>query len=291
MDGNRGREFAVDVSEYPFASRWHETHEGLIHYVDEGQGEVLLFVHGTPTWSFLYRNQIKSLSKRYRCIALDHLGFGLSDKPTDAGYKPQDHARRLEEFIDRLELKSFTLLVHDFGGPIGLAYAINHPDNVKRIVLFNTWLWANDHDVDKAKVCKVLRGPIGAMLYQGLNFSPRFLLKMGFADKRTLTKSLHAHFLRPFSSYRSRRSLLVLGRELLSGWYATLWERRARIENIPTQVIWGVRDVLFKEADLRRWETLVPQRRIARLHQVGHFPQEEAPEEVIAILEGFFAET
>lgn len=291
MDINTNRKFPVDVNEYPFESRWYETPEGKLHYVDEGQGEVMLFVHGTPTWSFLYRNQIKFFSKKYRCVALDHLGFGLSDKPTAADYKPQDHARRLEEFIDHLRLQSFTLLVHDFGGPIGLAYALNHPGNLKRIVLFNTWLWSNDHDVDKTKVCKLLRSPVGAMLYQGLNVSPKFLLKMGFADKRVLTKSLHAHYLRPFPSYQSRKSLLVLGSELLSEWYATLWEKRARIAHIPAQVIWGMQDVLFKESDLQRWEQVVPMNRIARLERTGHFPQEEAPEQVVEILEKFFMET
>ena len=291
MDGKFSRQFEIDSNEYPFTSRWHKTPEGAMHYVDEGQGEIILFVHGTPTWSFLYRQQIKNLSSSHRCIAIDHLGFGLSDKPKNAAYKPLDHARRLAEFIDRLELKSITLVVHDFGGPIGLSYAINRPDNVQRLVLFNTWLWSNSHDVDKVKVCKILCSPLGALLYQGLNASPKYLLKLGFANKSVLTKPLHKNYVRPFDSYNSRKSLLVLGRELLSEWYETLWERRERIASIPMQIIWGTRDVLFKEVDLQRWAAWKNNKRIARLDHVGHFPQEEAPKEVFEIMTRFLEET
>ena len=113
-----------------------------MHYVDVGAGPVILMVHGTPTWSFLYRRLITALSNDYRVVAPDHLGFGLSDKPTEAPYTPADHARRLAALISELGLSDLTLMVHDFGGPIGLAHALEQPDNVARLVLFNTWLWS-----------------------------------------------------------------------------------------------------------------------------------------------------
>ncbi len=99
-------------------------------------------VHGTPTWSFMYRHLIRDLSPRYRCIAPDHLGFGLSDRPAGWSYRPEDQARNLARLIETLGLKDLTLVVHDFGGPIGLAYALDHPENVRRLVLFNTWMWS-----------------------------------------------------------------------------------------------------------------------------------------------------
>jgi len=111
----------LDTKEYPFSSNYLETQWGKIHYLDEGKGETILFVHGTPTWSFLYRNYIKELSKNYRCIALDHLGFGLSDKPKNFPGTPQLHSENLKALIDALQLKDITLVVHDFGGPIGLS--------------------------------------------------------------------------------------------------------------------------------------------------------------------------
>src|SRR5690606_27916773 len=127
----------LDRTAYPFRSRVMDLAEGRIHYVDEGQGTPLLMVHGTPTWSFLYRKLIAALAPDYRCVALDHLGFGLSDKPRDGHYRPEDHARRLREFVERLDLRDIVLVVHDFGGPIGLSYAIDRPDNVRALVLGN----------------------------------------------------------------------------------------------------------------------------------------------------------
>jgi haloalkane dehalogenase len=122
----------VDRNEYPFRSHYLSTEHGDLHYVDEGSGEVILFVHGNPTWSFMYRHLIKGLSAGFRCVAPDHIGFGLSDKPFDVSYLPQFHAENLERFIDRRGLKDITLVIHDWGGAIGMSYALNHPENVKR---------------------------------------------------------------------------------------------------------------------------------------------------------------
>ena len=120
----------VNPSLYPFKSKFISLDEGQMHYVDEGKGEILLFVHGTPTWSFLYRDFITELSKDYRCIAVDHLGFGLSEKPLSFDGKPESHTDNLIVFIEKMGLTNITLVVHDFGGPIGLGAAIqNHEKN------------------------------------------------------------------------------------------------------------------------------------------------------------------
>ena len=110
----------LDRSVYPFAHSYARLEAGTMHYVDEGEGETLLFVHGTPTWSFLYRDMIQALSKNHRCVAIDHLGFGLSEKPEKFSGLPEDHAENLAAFIKKLDLRDITLVVHDFGGPIGL---------------------------------------------------------------------------------------------------------------------------------------------------------------------------
>lgn len=118
----------LDRAEYPFAPHHFESGDGRMHYVDEGEGEPVVLVHGTPTWSFLYsRHRIRGLSRTRRVIAPGHLGFGLSEKPADALYRPEDHARRLEALLEHLGLEGITLVVHDFGGPIGLSYALRHP--------------------------------------------------------------------------------------------------------------------------------------------------------------------
>jgi haloalkane dehalogenase len=109
----------VDRKAYPFEPRWLDVGEGRLHYVDEGVGPTILFVHGTPTWSFEYRHLIGGLKAKHRCVAVDHLGFGLSERPAGSAYTPEAHAHRLRAFVDKLGLNGFTLVVHDFGAPSG----------------------------------------------------------------------------------------------------------------------------------------------------------------------------
>ncbi len=121
--------------QYPFQSHYITIEGVRIHYVDEGQGDPVLMVHGQPTWSYLWRNIIPVVAKSRRAIALDLMGFGLSDKPQDRQYSFDEHTRILREFIEALELKNLTLVFHDRGGPIGLEYAVYHQENVKKLVL------------------------------------------------------------------------------------------------------------------------------------------------------------
>ena len=168
---------------YPFESKFISLESGEMHYIDEGDGPVILFVHGTPTWSFLYRKIIGELNKGYRCIAIDHMGFGLSEKPLNFQGRPQDHSLNLTEFIERLGLKDMTLVVHDFGGPIGLSAAIRDADRFNRIVLFNTWLWATKENPEAIKVDRLINSFLGKFLYLNLNFSPKVLLKKAYYNK------------------------------------------------------------------------------------------------------------
>src|SRR4051812_20025305 len=114
----------LDTEAYPFAPHYVALRQGRVHYVDEGSGPVMLLVHGTPTWSFEYRHLIRAFSARFRVIAPDHLGFGLSDRPQRFSYSPEAHAEVLREFVSALGLSDVFLVVHDFGGPIGLPLAL-----------------------------------------------------------------------------------------------------------------------------------------------------------------------
>jgi haloalkane dehalogenase len=129
---------------YPFQSRWFESSAGRIHYLDEGQGQPILMCHGNPTWTFLYRHVIRSLRDRFRCIAVDYPGFGLSDRPAGYGYTPPEHAAVVGELVRSLGLEETIVMGHDWGGPIGLAVATSDPDRVAGIVLGNTWFWPAD---------------------------------------------------------------------------------------------------------------------------------------------------
>lgn len=282
----------IDRGEYPFRPHYFETPAGRIHYVDEGEGDPILLVHGTPTWSFLYRRLIKDLSRDHRVIAADNLGFGLSDKPVGCSYLPEDQAKSLAALIAALGLKDLVLVVHDFGGPIGLSYALDHPANVKGLVLFNTWMWSLEGEPTAVRASKLLGGPLGKFLYTWLNFSPRVLLKAAAGDKSKITREVHWHYLAPFRERRERLAPWVFARELVAsgGWYEKLWARRHRIKETPTLILWGMKDRAFKEGDLERWKSLFSNSRVVEFPEAGHFVQEEEGEKVVAAVRHFLSE-
>lgn len=270
----------LNREEYPFKSQYLETPAGRMHYIDEGKGEVLLFVHGTPTWSFLYRQQIRDLSPHFRCIALDHLGFGLSDKPIDFTGNPEDHARNVACLVEHLDLQYVTLVVHDFGGPIALSYAINNAKNVRQIILFNTWMWGTADNKKARKVDRILKSRLGELLYLNLNFSPKVLLKQGFYQKRKLSRNLHQQYIKPFPDKASRWGLLRVGRALIgsSSWYDALWSNVDAFKDKPVLILWGIHDAFFKMSDLDKWQRVLTDVTIHQL-EAGHFVMEEQPKD------------
>ncbi len=271
----------LDKTEYPFTSRFFKVNGQNLHYIDEGQGEVLLFVHGTPSWSFDFRNVIRALCPSYRCIAIDHIGFGLSDKPREYDYSTQNHSKTLEKFILHMDLHDLTLVVHDFGGPIGLNFAIHHPERIKNLVIVNSRLWSSEDDPDFIKFSKVLRSPLLPFLYRYLNFSPRFILPMSFGDKK-LDRKLLKNYTRPFVNKSQRNGALAFARSLLNDqhWFEELWEKRASISGKPTLFIWGMKDKVIRPHYLDKFLAGFPNARVVKLATCGHFPQEEEAERV-----------
>lgn len=281
----------LDRSLYPFESKFIRLEAGRMHYIDEGSGDILLFVHGTPTWSFLYRDFIKELSADYRCIAVDHLGFGLSEKPGAFSGTPQDHAKNLSEFIVKKDLRDITLVVHDFGGPIGLATGIENADRIKKVVLFNSWLWATKDDEDVQKIDRLINGWLGRFLYLNFNFSPRVLLKQGFSDKKNLPRVVHLHYTQPFPSKDSRIPLLNIAKALVgsSDWYQEQWETLDRLADKEWLILWGTADQFITTAYLDRWKKRLPRAKI-REFDCGHFVQEERAGESIGEIRSFMGE-
>ena len=281
-------EIWFNESLYPFSSQSLQLSSGKMHFVDEGEGEVILFVHGTPTWSFLYRNQIQQLSSSYRCIAPDNMGFGLSEKPEAFAGTPQAHSQNLSEFVEQLGLDNITLVVHDFGGPIGLSFANRHPEKIKRIVLLNTWLWETASNPEAQKIDKLLNGWLGRFLYLRMNFSPKTLLKQGFADKQKLSKEIHRHYTNVFPDKSSRYSLLRLGQSLVgsSDWYQEQWDQLDRIATKPWLIVWGSGDRFFPPTYLEKWRNRLPQAEVYEVES-GHFLQEEQPAIVGQAIESF----
>jgi len=291
LESRRAGAGPVDVPDYPFESQWRDLSEGRIHYVDEGRGgEALLFVHGTPTWSYEWRHVIRALSPRFRCVAPDHLGFGLSDRPAAASYTPESHAARLSAFVDELGLRDFTLVVHDFGGPIGLPLALEPRYRVKRLVVLNSWMWSFADDARMALGARWMGGGLGRFLYGWANASLRLLLPSAWGDGRKLTRTIHRAYLDRFPDRESReRVLWALARSLLASdaHYRWLWERRGQLEPKPALIVWGMKDTAFRPAQLARWRDALPRAEVVELADAGHWPQEEAPESVAAAIEAF----
>jgi len=250
----------------------------------------VLFVHGTPTWSFEYRHLIGALRGGHRCIAVDHLGFGLSDRPAAADYTPEAHAARLRAFVDKLGLRRFTLVVHDFGGPIALPLALDDPDRVERLVVLNSWMWSFADDPEMTKRARMVSGALGRFLYRRLNASLRLIVPSAYGDRRKLTKAIHRQYLAAFPDADSReRVLWALARALTgsSAFYEGLWQRRQRLGAIPTLIVWGMKDTAFRPHLLARWRRALPHATVVELAEAGHWPHEEQPEGVIGALRAF----
>jgi haloalkane dehalogenase len=282
----------IDRRAYPFESRWSDLPQGRMHYVDEGAGEPIVFVHGTPTWSFEWRHLIADLRSDHRCIAVDHLGFGLSERPSGFAYTPEAHAEAFAAFVQGLDLPPFTLVVHDFGGPTALPLALHRPARVRRLVVVNSWMWSLRGERALERAAKMAASPLGRLLYERLNASPRLLMPSAYADRRRLTPAIHRHYLDRFPDRASRREVLwTLARSLLgsSDHFASLWARRDALRSVPAAIIWGTRDRVLPLGMLQRWREGLPHAVVTELDRSGHWPHEEQPDEMLRALRAFLA--
>jgi pimeloyl-ACP methyl ester carboxylesterase len=279
----------LDRKEYPFNSRFMQLNGQQLHYIDEGNGDTILFVHGTPSWSFDYRKPIIELRRRYRSIALDHIGFGLSDKPSEYDYSTQQHAETLEQFIGRMNLSDITLVLHDFGGPIGFHFAMKYPEKVKRIVIMNSWLWNFSEEPVFKSFHRIINSPLTPFLYKQLNFSPRFLLPKSFGKNKPSRRILK-HYTKPFANASQRNGALAFARSLVNDqdWFEDLWEKKHLLQHVPILFIWGMADKFVPPSFLVQFLKGFPGSCFIKLEDCGHFPQEEKPREVTDAMQEFF---
>jgi haloalkane dehalogenase len=267
----------IDRNEYPFAPHFLDLGMGRMHFVDEGSGEPVVMVHGNPTWSFLYRHLIRGLSGEWRCVAMDHIGFGLSDKPRDWSYLPEDHARNLERLIEALGLRDITLVVQDWGGPIGLSHAVRSPGSVKRLVIMNTWMWSVRGDPHYERFSGFMGGPVGRFLIRRFNFFVRVVMKRAVGDPARLPAPVHRHYLRALERPEERKGCWTFPKRIIDSgeWLEGLWSKRDRIRDKPALILWGMKDIAFRERELDRWIGLFPAARVVRYADTGHYLQEE----------------
>jgi haloalkane dehalogenase len=263
-----------------------------LHYVDEGAGEPLLFVHGNPTWSFYWRNLILGLRDRYRCVAVDHIGCGLSDKPQKYEYTLTRRIGDLVDVVQRLDLRGATLVAHDWGGAIGLGAVQQLRERFSRIVLFNTGAFPPPFVPWRIAACRI---PVfGTLALRGLNAFSRAALSMAVEKHERMTADVRAGLLAPYDSWQYRVAIDAFVKDIpFSPRYPT-WQTLERIEaglgslgTMPIQLIWGMRDWCFRPECLERFILHWPQAEVHRLDDCGHYVVEDAHERIVPLMRDF----
>ena len=279
--------------EYPFVSRYITIGGHRLHYIDEGVGPVIVMVHGNPTWSYYYRNVISLLSREYRVIALDNIGCGLSDKPQDYPYRLRNHIDNLTSAINHLQIKKCSLVVHDWGGAIGMGYAGQYPEQIEKIVILNTAAFRSSRIPLRIRIC---RWPVfGALLVRGCNGFARPALAM--AVTRPLRKEIAKAYIAPYDSWRNRVAVHGFVRDIpLSPdhpSYGTLVQvemnlARLSVGNHPMLILWGGKDFCFNRSFFEEWSRRFPAAETHYFENGGHYILEDCLDDIAAQLLRFF---
>jgi pimeloyl-ACP methyl ester carboxylesterase len=285
---------------WPYEPKWLFTDGIRIHYVDEGprDGEPVVMLHGNPTWSYLYRRFIQALADAgFRAVAHDQLGFGRSDKPRrEKEFSIQRHVKHFAALMDELGLDAATLVLQDWGGPIGLAWAVDHPESVRRLVILNTWPGGSQPDYPRAPAMfRLLRGPLtGELLVKGAHVFTRLFLFKGGTHPERLGENERAAYLAPHVSWESRTGVLAYPRLIPWSEKSSAWEVgrhvEANLEKLagkPMLICWPDKDRAFKEKTLALWRARFPDAEVHEIEDAGHYAQEDAHEKVIPLVLDF----
>ena len=288
---------------YPFKSQFLEIPRSeaaadwvKMHYVEQGSGpQTILCVHGNPTWSFTFREIVAQVSPHARVIAVDHIGCGLSQKPQKYNYSLEQHIGNLARLIEQLDLHRITLLLHDWGGAIGMGAALKLPARIERLVLLNTGLFPPPYVPWRIAACR-LPG-VGEFGMRGLNLFARAALSMTLHRLPRLDPTVAAGLIAPYSDWESRVAISRFVHDIPRKKSDNTWQILSRIEagtalfaDRPVRIVWGVKDWCFRLECLQRLEQLFPQAKVRRLEDVGHYVMEEAAGEVIEELVACLAE-
>ncbi len=287
-----------DLHQYPFipksitvtGNQGKGTH--TISCLDEGKGPCVVMVHGNPSWSYLYRNLVSGLKDRYRCVVPDHLGCGLSDKPQDYPYQLQNHIDNLSQVLDQLEVEQCVLVVHDWGGAIGMGWAGLHPDRIAGMVVLNTAAFLSQRIPFRIAIC---RWPIiGGLLVRGLN---------GFAWPATfmavhnrMNKKTAAGFLHPYNSWANRVAVHRFVQDIPlqpdHPSYDTLSRVEAGLDKLKdkkTLLCWGGEDFCFNDHFYKEWQHRFPEAESHYFQDAGHYLLEDAADKIMTRVNPFLS--
>ncbi len=299
--GNKNINIAPFRHLYPFSSRYVDIGGHRLHYIDEGAGPPVVMVHGNPTWSFYFRSLVVGLSGAYRTLVPDHIGCGLSDKPAPEAYDYR-LKRRVDDFaafIDRLEPdRKLTLIVHDWGGMIGMAWAVRHPERVENLVVLNTAAFPPPQGKPIPLRLSAIRNvaPLAKILVLGLNAFARGAVWM--APKKRLPADVRAGLLAPYNSWRNRIATLRFVQDIpLSEGdpsFDVLADTASRLHRLcdkPMLICWGMHDFVFDADYLDQWRSRFPAAEVHRFKRAGHYLLEDEPARVLERISAFLART
>lgn len=275
---------------YPFRGKYFSHGKYSQHYLDEGQGEAVVMVHGNPTWSFFFRDLVQALAPRHRVLVPDHVGCGLSDKPNESLYRYtlESRVNDLDSLLNSVAPEGkLTLVVHDWGGMIGCAWAVRNPGRVKKMVLFNTAGFSLPPGKKLPWSLKLCRSTwTGPMLVRGLNLFCRGAARR--CSIRGLSKAVREGFLAPYSSWADRLAVLRFVQDIpLSAAdpaFALVQETAQGLQvlkDIPKLFCWGKKDFVFDGDFLEEWRRLCPESHFQVFENAGHYLLEDAGEQII----------
>ncbi len=281
-------------AEFPFAENFHDVGDAQMHYIDEGEGDPILAVHGNPTWSFYWRHIVRDFSPTHRVVAADHIGMGRSDKPAQYDYSLQQHTTNLVHLIDHLDLKDITLLGHDWGGAIGLGAMMQRPDRFKQFVMFNTGAFPPPSVPRRIAVC---RTPLlGRFAVQGMNMFAKAAVKMATTQRGGLNRTARDGMLAPYGSWNDRIGIYQFVADIPFNDKHKTWLVLEQLEtqlpefsHLPSMLVWGMQDWCFDVDCLKKFEELLPNSTVHRLMNAGHWVVEDAATEVTVLLKQFLA--
>lgn len=279
----------------PYAARELGVGGAMLRYVDEGQGEPILMLHGNPTWSFYYRHLIAAFRYTHRVIAVDHVGCGRSDKPRDYPYTLRRHIENVEQLVEQLDLRDVTLVVHDWGGAIGFGAALRMPQRFRRFVVLNTAAFFGRIPF-RIRVCRL---PIfGDIVVRGLNGFARPAVVMACKRRERMTADVRAGYLAPYDSWANRRAVLAFVRDIPTSpaqdSFAVIDEIQGGLSTLagtPMLICWGGLDFCFNDAFLGEWMRRFPCAEVHRFADAGHYVLEDAHERIVPVISGFLGRT
>lgn len=282
---------------YPFESHYINLKGLKYHFVDEGTGNPVVMIHGNPTWSFYYRELIKALSGNYRTIAVDHMGCGLSDKPdkNQYDYRLKSRVDDIEALIDSLELsEKITLVLHDWGGMIGMAFALRHPERIGRIVIMNTAAFLPPDGKKFPLRLRLIRDIRLFATPAVLGFNLFAYSALFMASHKGLSKDVKSGLTAPYNCWKNRRATLYFVQDIPVGENDPSYsivkhadENLHKLAGIPMLICWGKHDFVFDESYFAEWQRRFPDAEVNLLSDAGHYVMEDEPEKVCMLVKDF----